>query len=330
MSPFKNPVIDASMTVEALFPHALRYVVHRANIEDIDATTKDHAIEIDADGEGTLPDTVIRRTLDHSFLPEIQRSALASFQDYNRSRYDNLLCYYATRNGEFFTSCVGNNGTLDRTFTGAQKGNPDLDNNDTNIVNDASGDGDFVAIDDVGKRLVVADEDGTVLINAIIYEVTDADTLILGSYRVGDNTTAFVGGIATIYHTTLELLYSSTCSKGGGQEVSDNGAEMIDAYEDCLFLTSTVRAIITEIKGVDVFDIAGWTATTLTNPTDFEVYRIFDPVITLNAPTIPAAPATATEDIPMSARLLENVVLALAGALTGEIKIAELLDQRIP
>jgi hypothetical protein len=314
------------MTIEALYPHALRYTIHRAAIEDIDATTADHEIEIDADGEGTLPDSVIRRTLDHSFLPEIPRSSFSSFQDYNRSRYDNLMCYYAARNDGFFTSCEGDNGTLDRSFAGITK---------SAASNDVNGFTALAALTDVGKRVVIVDADAETSLNAIVVEVQTSSKITAGNYRVGSIASAITASDAAFYETTLELVRSGTCEKSPGTlAVTDNEAEATESDEGKLIIISVsgivvIRAVIEEYVSAGTFRIFGYLATEVIGGT-FEIYRILDPVILLNAPTVTALPDDAETDIPMSARILDNVILTLAGALTGEIKIAELLDQKIP
>lgn len=112
----KSPVLDSTMTAEALVPHAIRYCLKKASHEEIENTTADHDIEIDADGEGTLPDGVMRRFMDESYLPDLPRSAYVPYADFNRHRFDELLCYFTTKNGAFFSNCSLNHGTLDRTI----------------------------------------------------------------------------------------------------------------------------------------------------------------------------------------------------------------------
>lgn len=122
-----SPIIDSGMAAEALVPHAIRHVISKASNEDLRQTTADHEIEIDANSEGTLPESVIREFLDESsFLPRIARSSYVPWPDYHRPRFDNLLCYYTQRNGVFKSDCEAYYGELIKTISLADK-NEDSD-----------------------------------------------------------------------------------------------------------------------------------------------------------------------------------------------------------
>lgn len=110
----KNPIIDAGMTAEALVPHAMRYACEMASLQDLESTTRDHEIEVDLDGYGTLPESIIRKHLDSSFLPKIAHSSFTPWPDYNRVRFTNLLCYYTHRSNTFRSDCDIDYGDLIR------------------------------------------------------------------------------------------------------------------------------------------------------------------------------------------------------------------------
>jgi hypothetical protein len=111
VDPFKNPIIDAGMTAEALVPHCIRAALSSASAGDVLNAFVEQTINVDANGEGPLPDGVLRNFMDEAYLPDFVHSSHVLCPDYNRSRFNNMLCYFTTRptaNGGaiFKTTCV--------------------------------------------------------------------------------------------------------------------------------------------------------------------------------------------------------------------------------
>lgn len=106
--PHKSPVIDAGMTVEALYPHALRYAICKdlssgGNSQNYIRT---HSITLTA-GAGPLPDSVLREFLCSSFIPADLYAAWIPYPDYIRQRYNNLATYYSNNGAVLYYSGVG-------------------------------------------------------------------------------------------------------------------------------------------------------------------------------------------------------------------------------
>ena len=104
-----SPVIDSHMTAEDLLPLALRHaygqLLHSGSLS-LQDVLRAHTIEI-VDGEGELPEGVLTEHLDQSFLPDFPYSAYLPLKsDYDRERFNAMLCYYTVNNGRFYTSCV--------------------------------------------------------------------------------------------------------------------------------------------------------------------------------------------------------------------------------
>jgi hypothetical protein len=110
IDPHTSPVLDGLMTFEALYPHVLRYVFTRglmARPETVEDFMRDSTIALVAN-VGTLPDTVLRQFLSHSFLPAYPFATMVRYIDYTRSRFDTMLSYYAFRDNEiYFNVAVG-------------------------------------------------------------------------------------------------------------------------------------------------------------------------------------------------------------------------------
>lgn len=114
--PHTSPVIDGEMTAEDLLPHAFRHAYKQLlnsgemRFQDV---MREHSIEFDVAAapytglSGPLPEGVLTEYLDHGFLPEYPFSSyLPYISDYQRQRFDALLCYWTVNNETFYTSCV--------------------------------------------------------------------------------------------------------------------------------------------------------------------------------------------------------------------------------
>lgn len=102
VDPHDSPVLDAGLTVEALYPHALRYAVGRdlrSGGSPLDYL-REYALVVSG-GEATLPDSVIRSLIAHSNLKGVAISAYVPYPDYARSPFSTWATYYSVRGGTF-------------------------------------------------------------------------------------------------------------------------------------------------------------------------------------------------------------------------------------
>lgn len=104
-----SPVIDSEMTAEDLLPIAHRHVYHQILLENprrLQDLLEEHEVTL-VNGVGPLPESLLTEYMDRSFLPEYPYSSYSSFPDYDRQRFDNMLCYFTHNNGQLFSTCLG-------------------------------------------------------------------------------------------------------------------------------------------------------------------------------------------------------------------------------
>lgn len=316
--PFQNPIIDNGLTAEALVPHAMRKAYESAIASDVLSSTEDHELEI-ISGEAVLPDGVIRKYLDEAFLPDIPRSSRIPFPDYGRSRYDNLLCYWATRGGVLYYSC--DIPTITRQIALIQTAA-----NATFTVDD-----DSLTEADIGKRLkAIRTSDGAVLFDGIIETIVDQNNGTLRGKTLV--TTGALVPSATIYETDNDVVDRSITdlvTNTASQSVSSATAAFTTADEDRRLrayqtgtLTPVIDAIIESVTNATTAVLRG-------KPLSSEAAcdaSILYSALTLNAPSIPAIPTDPDEQFTMGDKAASDAILLLAGAFVGEISIKELME----
>lgn len=132
-----SPVIDSEMTAEDLLPIAYRHVYHQILLENprrLQDLLEEHPILL-TNGVGVLPTSLLTEYLDRAFLPEFPYSSYSSFPDYDRQRFDNMLCYFTHENGQFFSTCLGIGPAGDGTIKLHAVTVPDLPNDATTDLN---------------------------------------------------------------------------------------------------------------------------------------------------------------------------------------------------
>jgi hypothetical protein len=108
----KSIVIDSDMTAEDLLPLVMSHVYNELalsqnrNAQDL-LVAKTITVEPEGNAvSGTLPVEVLTEHLDQAFLPDYPYSAFSpNFQDFQRQKFSNLLCYWTVHNGKFYTTC---------------------------------------------------------------------------------------------------------------------------------------------------------------------------------------------------------------------------------
>lgn len=101
-----SPLIDSEVTAEVIYPHAVRSVFrdYAKTGRHLDDMQMNHSISLTGDS-GTLPDNVIRECLDHAYIPRDQFASKVPYEDYQRYRFDNQMCYFAIKGGSLYYSC---------------------------------------------------------------------------------------------------------------------------------------------------------------------------------------------------------------------------------
>lgn len=111
--PQADAALNADMTAEDLLPlafrHAYKQLLNSGEMRAQDVLTE-HTIALTAN-VGDLPANVLTEYLDSAFLPGYPYSSyLRWYQDYLRSRFDNLLSYFTVNNGSFYFSGISSPG----------------------------------------------------------------------------------------------------------------------------------------------------------------------------------------------------------------------------
>lgn len=115
----QSPVIDAGMTAEALFPHAVRFAMAKllnsgANLHEM---TAEHTISITS-GVGALPATVLKEAVKFATFPTRKYCTVVSFGDFQRDTFP-MLDYVAVNNSQvLFKPSSYSLPTGDNPFTG--------------------------------------------------------------------------------------------------------------------------------------------------------------------------------------------------------------------
>ena len=105
IDPHDSPVLDAGLSVEALYPHALRYIILKDLRNGGNPNNYRRTINVPmVGGVGTLPDSVLREFMCVSYLPDESNSAHLPYDDYNRDRRENMLAYFSNKGASFYSS----------------------------------------------------------------------------------------------------------------------------------------------------------------------------------------------------------------------------------
>jgi hypothetical protein len=317
--PLASPVVDADMTAEILLPLAFRHAYKQLlmsgemRLQDV---LREHFIELNTTtDEGTLPTGVLTEHLDHSFLPDFPYSAyLQYFSDYNRSRFNALLSYYTVNAGILYSD--GDPVISSKTLASVS-----LIQNDDLVTTTSTN----LALTDEGKRLRVV-VSGVTQIDAIIDDFLTTSTVNLRG-RATANLVANALNIGTIYRTDNDQIVRSltvvnttindetvTCAGaaftdadiGRRLRVVDGATQVIDAY-----IASRNSATSVEMSARALATTAIGTADVLYTP------------LVLHAPSIPVIPASVATDITMPQAALDAVIMTLALALRGDLKLMQ-------
>ena len=373
VDPFTNPIIDAGMTAEALVPHAIRFILNRAMRGEGGSSLadfmEDHTIALAEGGLGILPTRVLKDHLDQSFIKGKPHSSyLPNFPDYERSRFNNLLCYYTNSGNDFRYSCYN-----DLFAYGVWTFLSNPVEGETILING-------VAFTFRAQGIVIAGS-GEASVNAtftyrgntlngkkIYNKLGEAATTVAGgAYSTewssslwninGATPSLFFSGENVIYPyqattwsdpgfpfvtvpTVTERTFSSV-----EVEIGDTIADTISNFVAALNASTDddveVATYAASYSGtgrttaaIGTYDTYGADGETFTMAASsggavaVSGATFIGGQLILTAPTSPEIPTDPDEDIGLSEKVTDDVILTVAGALTGEIKIETLLGRK--
>lgn len=326
-NPMDSPLLDAGLTLEALYPHALRMAIGR----DLNTggTPQDyirtHQIEV-SEGVGSLPDTVLRRYLDTSFLPDFPYAAHVPYPDYGRQVYSNLVAYYSD-------NVIGDAGKFYFNYTLPSILEPDCSAQVNSSAIAGTGDPAFTA-SLVGMRLYLYDTTaGRLICNAIIASFTSAAAIAIAGEALATTSGIVAGFFAAQIFST------------GSDAVNRSVADLVTVKDSATVTSATANFTSADIgrrlrvsKGavtvIDAIILSVTNSTTVVLGALATVSQagnsadILASTVRLSTPSLPDVPASSSATLNISPKLGEDVILIMAGALTGEIKAADLLNYR--
>ena len=317
--PHFGPVIDAGLTVEALFPHALRYAIGKdlKNGGNSRNYLRTHEIEFDVDGVGEFPDSALLDHTCHAYLTQRPRAAMVPYVDYHGQRYDHMLEYFSVDGSRILYS--GNPTPLIRTEIAAAGST----SSDIVTFTDA-----LFSTRDEGRRLRIKSNDGLVYADVFIETVDDNDTLYLrgrpaygfaGQYNaeVMDSSNyvqhrALTNIETTVNSRTVICASGSFTEKDVGRRIRVvNSGVVLDAIIEHINSGTSVRVNANALSTTSV-----GTGSIMYSP------------VKLTAVSVPVIPANPDDPIDMLPKLAEDVIVIMAAALTAELKLPELLNYR--
>lgn len=319
VDPHNSPVIDGGLTFEALYPHALRYVIQKAvrsgliHIQDLVTA---HFIEM-AGGVGSLPGTVMKDLLCHAFLPAYKFGTWVPYMDYQRPRFG-ALNYFAVKDDEIYfeglPTVISAAGMFECTVN-------------SNII--TSSVADIVTSAMIGERLQLELDSNPGGVDAVISQV-DSSTQFRVNARATAGTNLGVAESGTIYSTANDrvdrtltglttTVNSATVTAGAAAfsladvgrrlRVMNGSTVVIDAIIASFDSTTQVT-----MKGQAMSSVVG-TATG----------SVFYTALELVAITAPEPPADPTADLGISERLADDVIITLAAVMTSEMPVGALI-----
>lgn len=315
------PQVDREITAQVCYPHAVRSVYrdqaktgkHLSNLMN------EYMIET-YNGEGTIPDEVLREYLDRSYLPRLSFASMVPWEEYPRYRFDKQMSYYATRGATI--AWTGN--ILSRPSCTASAGS-------STITGDASA-------AEVGDRFYLYDAT-----NGLIFDGT------IASINGVTNFTVYGKTLAATTATTAGIIYSGQDDQivRSVTDASVSTASQTVTSATAAFTTAdvgrrvrvyptnpspTVPSPPVTNQVADMFIVAVPSATTATmggKATAIAATQLadilYEPLV-LQAVGIPALPSSLTDDLLLSPEIAEDTIVRIASVLRGEIALQALID----
>lgn len=318
-----SPLIDSEVTAYTLFPHLVKFLVKQraASSEGLEDILQEIAIEINVDGEGTIPDSIFREHLaNHAYLPAYEFSSWLSYPNYRRYRYDNQLKYFSSRGNTLYFSEDPAPTVLEATAVTTAANNADV------VFS-----GSLLSSVLEGQRLTVSSSISGTVLDAIVDVVDDADNLSC----LAKATAAFSGvGVAVFrdasnYEVSRSLtsvattLNSPTVTCAGGAFTAVDVGRLIHISAAG---NTVIHAIIATVVNATTITLFGQAlATTAVGTADIK----FSPLL-IETPAMPDLPTNIDDDVTLSPNLVKDVILCGAAVLRGEVPLSKIIDGYVP
>lgn len=318
VDPHNSPVIDGGLTFEALYPHALRYVIQKGlkdgsiHVQDLFAS---HFIEM-TDDSGPLPDTVMKEHLCHSFLPGYKFGTWVPYMDYRRPKFG-ALNYFAVKGDELYFE--GLPVVIDATGEFECSVNSDIVT--TQIA-------DVVTAAMIGQRLELQLESAPGGFDAIITQV-DSTTQFRVAARATSGTGLGVAEAGTIFSTANDVqdraltgltttINSAVITGPASTFVAADAGRRLRVMNGP---TVVIDAIIETVDSATQVTMKGQAMSTVAGTATGSVFYT---ALELAAVTAPV-PTDATSDLGISEKLADDVIITLAAVMTSEIPVGVLI-----
>jgi hypothetical protein len=324
-----STVVDTEVTAELLYKHAVMFVIREMmkRGENLENLARDVSIELGVDSSGDLPDEVLREYAKRSYIPADKFSSYLDFPDYQRYRYDNQLCYFAVRNGKIYYSCeLGLLEEGDLTNIIATVISESVNTTGINWI----GLGTFRPV--AGRRVKFFDDNDIACIDAFVDFADDDSTLVFfgrpvtayttaGHYKVYDQDLYVENRALTSVQTTVDS-ETVTCA-GGAFTAADIGRRLQIKNIGGTVILDAMIAAVSSATTVTLTAQALATGTTGTA-------SVQHTTLILNIPSAPELPASAATPVDLSDRVAQDVIVAIAAVLKGEVALAQLIELSKP
>lgn len=311
--------VDREMTAEAIYPHAVRAVYrrHAATGRHLENLSFEHNIEI-VNGQGVMPDEVLREYMDRSFLPREQFASRLPFEDYQRYRFDNQLKYYSDRGSKLFYS-----GDVPKVIE------PNLDEEGEALVYSATEGSETITGDastaQIGDRVYLLDDTNGLVAHAVLASINGTTDFTIQGFALvdtaEDRTAVFTDGQDDeIVRESFDVETTEDSNVASSQDsafTSEDVGRRLRVYEHET-TTVVVDAIILSVSADGVEATLG--AKAIADAVSADAAILYAPLI-LQAIGIPALPSDLCTGLDLVDEVAEDVVAMIAAVLRGESRI---------
>lgn len=309
---------EMEMSAEAAYPHAVRAVYRRHASEgrQLENLAFEHLIEI-VDGQGTIPDEVLREYLDRSHLPRHQFASMLPLEDYNRYRFDSQMYYYAASGQKLYYS--GSPAEILATVEDCT-----ASDNSITVTGDASA-------AEVGDRFRLV-SGATLIIDAIIATIDGSTNFTCRGKTLA--ALAAEGTDGTIYSTeddTLVREFTDVTTSTASANVTSATAAFTSAdlnrrlriYQTDS-TTVVVDSIIQEVVSATEVRLGAKPLSSNLGNADGTIF--YSPLV-LQAVGIPALPSSLCTGMELPPAIAEDTILKIASVLRGEMPLDTLINE---
>lgn len=318
--PHQSPVLDGTMTAEAIFPHAWLYILRKKIKEKpFVAVSQEFNLEL-VNQKAVLPQNILFDNLCNWSICNYPYSSFLPFKDFERVRYNNFLCYWSIQNNFIHFSCP-----IPRILLNFNQ--PVGMTVNTDYFYNMLGNGLLGLLPEFEKmRVRIVTGSNSLVIDSVIKEVLTVDDATAFGHALQTTTsgTGFVADLSKDVVVRVEPNLTTTLNSNivtgafANFTIADvnrrlqiddgSGNIVLDAYILQVFSNTTVQ-----MSASATASIANGNGTVM-----------FSPLI-LNAPAFPAPPTNLSDEIDVSEEIVNDIIVLIASVLKGEIPLTELL-----